>query len=49
MKKTLLFLILSAGALLAQAAEMPLWPEGVPGARNIGAEEIGRASCRERV
>ena len=38
MKKTLLFLILSAGALLAQAAEMPLWPEGVPGARNIGAE-----------
>ncbi|WP_426321805.1 alpha/beta hydrolase [Pseudoduganella sp. R-43] len=38
MKKTLLFLILSAGALLAQAAELPLWPEGVPGARNIGAE-----------
>lgn len=38
MKKTLLFLILSAGALLAQAAELPLWPEGVPGARDIGAE-----------
>jgi acetyl esterase/lipase len=38
MKKTLLFLILSAGAALASAADIPLWPEGVPGARNIGPE-----------
>jgi len=38
MKKTLLLLILSASAALASAADIPLWPEGVPGARNIGPE-----------
>jgi len=38
MKKTLLFLLLSASAALASAADIPLWPEGVPGARNIGPE-----------
>jgi acetyl esterase/lipase len=38
MKKILLLLILSASAALASAADIPLWPEGVPGARNIGPE-----------
>jgi acetyl esterase/lipase len=37
MKKTLLFLLLCSAAL-ASAADIPLWPEGVPGARAIGPE-----------
>jgi acetyl esterase/lipase len=37
MKKTLLFLLLCSAAL-ASAADIPLWPEGVPGARVIGPE-----------
>lgn len=44
MKKTLLTLILSVSASLANAAPtvIQLWPEGVPGAKaNIGPEKIG--------
>jgi acetyl esterase/lipase len=43
MKKLLLTLILSASAGLASSAPsiIQLWPEGVPGARDIGAEKIG--------
>jgi acetyl esterase/lipase len=37
MKKTLLFLLLCSAAL-ASAPDIPLWPEGVPGARVIGPE-----------
>jgi acetyl esterase/lipase len=43
MKKILLTLIFSLGAGIASAAPtvIQLWPEGVPGARNIGPEKIG--------
>ena len=43
MKKILLTLILGACAGLAFSAPavIPLWPEGVPGARDIGAEKVG--------
>jgi acetyl esterase/lipase len=38
MKKTLLTALLAGAAALAQAA-IPLWPEGVPNAKSIGAEK----------
>jgi len=43
MKKTLIALILSLSAGLASADSnvITLWPEGVPGVRNIGIEKIG--------
>lgn len=43
MKKTLIALLLSLTAGLASADNnvIALWPEGVPGLRNIGAEKIG--------
>jgi acetyl esterase/lipase len=43
MKKTLIALLLSFTAGLAGADNtvIALWPEGVPGLRNIGAEKIG--------
>jgi acetyl esterase/lipase len=43
MKKTLIALLLSLTAGLAGADTnvIALWPEGVPGVRNIGAEKIG--------
>jgi acetyl esterase/lipase len=43
MKKTLIAMILSLSAGLASADSnvITLWPEGVPGVRNIGAEKIG--------
>jgi len=42
MKKILLGLLLSvaAGAALCANTVIPLWPEGVPGARNIGPEKL---------
>ncbi|MFP5392071.1 MAG: alpha/beta hydrolase [Gammaproteobacteria bacterium] len=39
MKKTVLTALLAGAAALANAA-IPLWPEGVPGAKQIGAERI---------
>ena len=46
MKKTLIAMLLSLSASLASAdsnvaSVITLWPEGVPGVRNIGAEKIG--------
>ncbi|RZT10486.1 Acetyl esterase/lipase [Duganella sp. CF402] len=42
MKKLLLVLMLSAaGWTSAAPAVIPLWPEGVPGQRNIGPEKVG--------
>lgn len=45
MKKTVLTALLAGAVALANAA-IPLWPEGVPGAKQIGAERIddGRIS-----
>ena len=45
MKKAILTALLASAAALASAA-IPLWPEGVPGARQIGAEKVddGRIS-----
>ena len=45
MKKTVLTALLAGAAALAQAA-IPLWPEGVPNAKPIGAEKVvdGRIS-----
>ena len=42
MKKILLglLLIVAAGAALCADTVIPLWPEGVPGARNIGPEKF---------
>jgi acetyl esterase/lipase len=43
MKKLILALLLAAALPLSQAASnvIPLWPEGVPGAKDIGPERIG--------
>lgn len=38
MTKFLLSLAMAASTAVAAAADLPLWPEGVPGARQIGAE-----------
>lgn len=46
MKKFMLAIAISTCALLSQAAPtvIPLWPEGVPGAKSIGAEVIHNGS-----
>jgi acetyl esterase/lipase len=42
MKKLLLVLMLGAsGMAMAAPVVIPLWPEGVPGKRDIGAENVG--------
>ena len=43
MKKTLIAMLLSltAGLASAESNVITLWPEGVPGVRNIGVEKIG--------
>jgi acetyl esterase/lipase len=42
MKKLLLIVMLGAAGLASAASNViPLWPEGVPGKRDIGAEKIG--------
>ncbi|NYE60039.1 acetyl esterase/lipase [Duganella sp. 1224] len=41
MKKLLVILMLCATRLASATADIPLWPEGVPGQRDIGPEKTG--------